>query len=73
MSIAILGHVIDERFLRHRLQSTSLAGVIGGVLTICLFGYRFYVNHIWSWDLLAVATTIVVVKLLAMTWYRFRD
>jgi len=73
MSIAILGRVIDERFLQHRLRSTSLAGIVGGVLAILLFGYRFYFNHVWSWDLFAVAMTFVVVKLLAMTWYRLTD
>ena len=73
MSIAILGKVIDERFLQHRLKSTSLAGIVGGVLSILLFAYRFYVNHVWSWDLLAVAMTFVVVKLLAMVWYRATD
>ena len=73
MNSAILSKVIDERFLQHRLKSTSLAGVVGGVLAILLFGYRFYVNHVWSWDLFAVGMTFVAVKLLAMTWYRFTD
>jgi hypothetical protein len=73
MSIAVLGRVIDERFLQHRLRSTSLAGIIGGVLAILLFGYRFYFSHVWSWDLFAVGMTFVVVKLLAMMWYRITD
>jgi hypothetical protein len=68
-----LGRTIDERFLTHRLRSTSIAGIIGGVTAILLFAYRFYVNHLWSWDLFAVALTIVVVKLAAMTWYHFTD
>jgi hypothetical protein len=73
MSIATLGKVIDERFLQHRLKSTSLGGIVGGILAICLFAYRFYFNHLWSWDLFAVAMTIVAVKLLAMAWYRVTD
>jgi hypothetical protein len=73
MSVSVLGHVIDERFLNHRLRSTSLAGIIGGLLSIFLFSYRFYVNGIWSWDLFTVAITIVLVKLSAMAWYRFTD
>jgi hypothetical protein len=73
MNIPIAGRTIDERFLNHRLRSTSLAGVIGGVATIGLFAYRYYVNHLWSWDLFAVAITIVAVKLAAMTWYHLRD
>jgi hypothetical protein len=73
MNIPFAGRTIDERFLNHRLRSTSLAGVIGGVAAICLFAYRYYVNHLWSWDLFAVAVTIVAVKLAAMTWYHLRD
>jgi hypothetical protein len=73
MKIPIVGGVIDERFLNHRLKSTSLAGIIGGVLAICLFAYRFYVNHVWSWDLLAVAVTFVSVKLAVMAYYLITD
>ena len=73
MSISVLGHVVDERFLNHRLRFTSLAGVIGGLLSIFLFSYRFFVNGVWSWDLFTIAITIVLVKLSAMAWYRFTD
>ena len=73
MKIPILGTVIDERFLNHRLRSTSLAGIIGGVLASGLFAYRYYVNGVWSWDLLAVAATIVAVKLAVMAWYLLTD
>ena len=73
MNIPILGKVVDERFLNHRLRSTSLAGITGGVLAIVLFAYHFYVNHVWSWDLFAVAMTIVGVKLAVMIWYRLND
>jgi hypothetical protein len=73
MSIPLLGTNIDERFLNHRLRSTSLAGIVGGVLAIGLFAYRFYVNHVWSWDLFAVAITIVVVKMTMMGWYFLAD
>ena len=73
MRIPILGVVIDERFLSHRQRSTSLASVIGGMLAVALFAYRYFVNGIWSWDLFAVAATIVVVKLTLMTWYYLTD
>ena len=73
MKIPIVGTLIDERFLHHRLKSTSLAGIIGGVTAISLFAYRFYINHVWSWDLFAVAMTIVGVKLTVLTWYRITD
>jgi hypothetical protein len=65
--------VFDERFLNHRLRSTSLGGIIGGGVAIGLFAYRYYVNGIWSWDLLAVAVTIVVVKWAVLTWYLLTD
>jgi hypothetical protein len=71
--VSILSRAIDERFLTHRRRSTSLAGVIGGMLATCLFAYRYYVDHLWSWDLLAVSLTIVVVKLSLMTWYLLTD
>jgi hypothetical protein len=73
MNIPILAKVVDERFLNHRLRSTSLAGMIGGVFASLLFAYRYYHDHVWSWDLLAVAGTIVGVKLGMMTWYRITD
>ena len=73
MTIPILAKVVDERFLNHRLRSTSLAGIVGGVFASLLFSYRYYHNHMWSWDLLAVAVTIVGVKLSAMAWYRITD
>ena len=73
MKIPILGTSIDERFLTHRLRSTSTAGMITGVLATCLFAWRFYVENHWSWDLLAVALTFVGVKLAVLIWYRFTD
>jgi hypothetical protein len=69
----LFGSRIDERFLNHRLRSTSLAGIIGGVSASLLFAYRFYVNHVWSWDLLAIALIIVGVKMAMMLWYVLTD
>jgi hypothetical protein len=69
----VLGKWVDERFLDHRRRSTSAAGVTGGVLAVALFGYRYYFDHMWSWDLLAVGVTVVVVKLALMVWYSLRD
>lgn len=63
----------DERFLTHRLKSTSIAGVSGGVLAVALFAYQHYLNDIWRWDLFAVAATMAVVKLAAMAWFRLTD
>jgi hypothetical protein len=69
----LFGGRIDERFLNHRLRSTSLAGIIGGITASLLFAYRFYVNHVWSWDLLSIALTIVGVKMAMMLWYVLTD
>ena len=73
MNIPVLGRLVDERFLDRRRRSTSLAGIIGGYLAICLFAYRYYVNHVWSWDLFVVAITIVGIKLVLMGWYFLKD
>jgi hypothetical protein len=65
--------LIDERFLTHRLRSTSTAGIVGGVVAIILWFYRYVVDHRWDWDLFAVAVTIVAVKVALMIWYRLTD
>ena len=73
MRIPLIGRIFDERFLDRRRRSTSLGGIIGGVVAVGLFEYRFFVNHRWSWDLLAVALTIVGVKMTMMAWYLITD
>ena len=73
MKIPFLGLLVDERFLTHRLRSTSLAGLAGGTLALCLFAYRYYHDHRWSWDLFAVGAVVVIVKLTALIWYRLTD
>jgi hypothetical protein len=69
----ILGRTVDERFLEHRRRSTSVAGIVGAILSVVLFEYRYFVNHVWSWDLLAVALTFVLIKMGMMTWYWLKD
>ncbi len=69
----VLGRVVDERFLAHRRQSTSIAGIITAVLAICLFEWRFFVNHLWNWDLLAIGLTFVVIKMGLMAFYYLTD
>ncbi len=69
----IFGKMIDERFLNHRLKSSSVGGIAGAVVAVGLFEYRYFVNHFWSWDLFAVAVTIVGVKLAVMAWYLITD
>jgi hypothetical protein len=65
--------LIDERFLTHRLRSTSAMGIVGASLAILLWYYRHIVDHRWNWDLFAVAMVMVAVKLGLMIWYRFHD
>ncbi len=69
--VPILGKFVDERFLEHRRRSSSLAGIIAACLAVCLFEYRYFFNHVWSWDLIAVALTFVVIKMSLFAWYRF--
>lgn len=64
---------IDERFLDRRRRSTAIGGIAGVIVAVGLFEYRYFVNHIWSWDLLAVALTMVVVKMSLMAWYLIHD
>ena len=73
MIIPSFGRAIDERFLNHRLRSTSTAGVVAGTLAMLLFAYHYYFDHFWSWDLLAVGVTMAAVKLGLMTWYFLTD
>ena len=73
MNVPILGSVVDERFLMHRLRSTSAAGLAAAAVAGGLFLYRLYVQHVRSWDLLAVLVAMVVVKLAVLIWYRVND
>ena len=70
--IPIVNKFVDERFLDHRRRSSSIAGILAACLAVVLFEYRFFWNHIWSWDLVAVALTFVVVKMSLFTWFRFK-
>jgi len=69
--IPFFGKFVDERFLEYRRRSTSLAGIVGALVAVALFEYRLLHDHVISWDLLAVAMTMVVVKMTMMVWYRF--
>ena len=73
MRLPRLQDFVDERFLEHRRRSTSGAGIVGGVLALLLFMYRFYVDHLTEWDLLAVGLTFVLVKYALFLWYRIKD
>jgi protein-S-isoprenylcysteine O-methyltransferase Ste14 len=68
--IPFLGKFVDERFMEHRLRSTSAAGIVGALVAVGLFEYHYFHDHFVSWDLLAVAFSMVLVKLGLMVWYR---
>ena len=65
--------VIDERFLRHRLRSTSYGGIAAATVATLLWYYRFIVDHHFSWDLLSIPITMIIIKLSLMLWYRRTD
>jgi hypothetical protein len=71
--IPILRNIVDERFLEHRRRSSSLAGIFCACLAVCLFEYRYFVDHVWNWDLMALALIFVAIKMSLFGWYRFRD
>ncbi len=73
MKLPIVGWTIDERFLRHRLRSTSIGGLAALLLAAGLFLYHIYIDHIIRWELFAVVATGAVVKMSMMLWYRLND
>jgi uncharacterized membrane protein YhhN len=71
--VPILGKLIDERFMSHRRRAQRVAGLIGFVVADLLFGYRYFVNHVVSWDLLAVVLTVTAVYLVLIVWYLLNE
>ena len=71
--IPVLRKFVDERFLDHRRRSSSIAGIASAVLAVVLFEYRFFFDHIWSWDLFAIALTFIILKMSLFTWFRFNS
>ena len=71
--MSLIERIADERFMAHRRQSTSTAGMACALIALGLLAYRFYWQHLWSNDLLAVALTFVGIKLALMTYYTFMD
>ena len=71
MKLPILG-TIDERFLTHRLRSTSIGGLAAILVAAAFFFYNLS-HHVIRWDLFAIVATAAVVKMGVMVWYRVRD
>lgn len=64
---------VDERFLAHRLRSTSAGGLAGVTVAMLLFLYRLLHDHVAHWDLFAVGLVAVVVKYAVFFWHRRND
>ena len=73
MKLPTIGSTFDERFLAHRLRSTSLAGTAAVIVTAFLFFRELLTLDRIRWDLFAIIATAAVVKLAVLAWYRFTD
>ena len=69
--MTLLRRLVDERFLTHRLRSTSVAGMACAATALVLFEYRLLVQNTWNWDLIVVAATFIVIKVGLMIWFSF--
>ena len=65
--------MIDERYLNHRLRSTSHAGVACALMVIGLFAWEHYVNGTFRADLLSIAVITAALKVTLLLWYRWKD
>ncbi len=73
MKVPFLGWTVDERFLMHRLRSTSFAGLAGALVAAGFFYRDYFQHHLFRWDLFAVIATMAVVKIGVLLWYRMTD
>jgi hypothetical protein len=72
MKVPIIG-TIDERFLMHRLRSTSIGGLAAVLVTAGFFFYHLLFHHDIRWELFAIIATAAVVKIGVLIWYRLND
>ena len=70
--MSISSRFADERFLAHRRQSTSIAGMVSAAGALVLFEYRYVVQGVANWDLFAIGLLFVGVKLALMIWHAAR-
>ena len=71
--IPVLNKFVDERFLDHRRRSSSIAGIATALLAIGLFEYRFFHDHVWSWDLMTIILAFLAIKMSFFAWYRLHE
>jgi len=72
MKLPVIG-TIDERFLTHRLRSTSNGGLAALLVAAGFFFYNLLSRHLIRWDLFAVVATAAVVKISFLIYYRLTD
>jgi hypothetical protein len=73
MKLPLLERIVDERFLMHRLRSTSIGGLAAVLLAGVLFMFDLYGRHVVRWDLFSIIATATTVKLSVLAWYRLKD
>lgn len=71
--IPILGKIVDERFISHRQRAARVSWIAGCVVAVGLYLYRYFVNHVESWDLAAVIFTMAGLFIALMAWYLITD
>jgi hypothetical protein len=71
MKVPVIG-TIDERFLTHRLRSTSNGGMAAVVVAGGFFFYNL-AHHVIRWDLFSIIAAAAVVKISFLIYYRFTD
>jgi len=64
---------MDERYLIHRLRSTSLAGVIGAVSIGVWIMFQLITKNIIRWDLFIILLIMAVVKISTMIYYKLTN
>jgi hypothetical protein len=65
--------LLDERFVLHRYQSTSHAGIAVALALAGWFLYDQVTRGRIRWDFLVLLGLMVAVKLGFMAWYTLRD
>jgi len=71
MRVPVIG-TIDERFLTHRLRSTSNGGLAGVLVAGGFFFYALW-HDVIRWDLFTIVATAAAVKIASLVYYRITD
>ena len=66
-------HGIDARVVEYRRRSTSIAGMVAGLLALGLFEYDLLVEHVFKWELLSIGLAFAVIRLAGILYYGRQD